>query len=384
MQDIVGHAKAKAEVSKWGASGGAPLLVHGPPGVGKTSLARAAFKGMGLTLVALSTEDELVEALSFAAAGTGILLDDFDEHDASVRLKLVAALKRWAAGMPPVLCVCDGVQLERAMKPLQTACRGGKVCLYPLEDRELVQLAKRALAADADAMLPAPRISALAAGARGDARKLMVEMELDARCYWRGPPKGRAAGGALNVFDDFSSPWKCAERALCAGSGGTVSGRDADVQLVDSDAFLGPRLLHENYARAAGVGIEAVARAAELMSDACFLNAEYTAGAEAAFVNYQAAARMGAVSVRLQFPGIVSVPARARAAEARARALARRLAPAGALAVEDVSLALSIPAALVAALPAKGVGSAKARAAVLDAYGGISSEDLKSLVLSSH
>jgi hypothetical protein len=52
--------------------------------------------------------------------------------------------------------------------------------------------------------------------------------------------------------------------------------------------------------------------------------------------------------------------------------------------VEDVSLALSIPAALVAALPAKGVGSAKARAAVLDAYGGISSEDLRSLVLSSH
>ena len=81
VQDVVGHARAKAELIKW--SGGAPLLLHGPPGVGKTSLAVATFKRMGLTAVRLGTEEELEEALRFAAAGTGILLDDFDEHDAS-------------------------------------------------------------------------------------------------------------------------------------------------------------------------------------------------------------------------------------------------------------------------------------------------------------
>ena len=336
LAEVVGHVRQKAVLAEWvGDDSRGPLLLHGPVGVGKTLLAQVVLARLQQSVVVCTTVEDFEEALM---SKNPVLFDEIDNCDAVMRGRIVAILKKWKAGSSRIMFTADGATLDRSLKTLQSACAGGCVRLFPLEQKDLQALASRLLKSS-NSVLPSARVSAVVRECNGDARKLSVQMELDVRCFDRGIFK--LAGG---IGDAFPSPWDLASRAL----EGQLDDPDAGDRLYHSDTFLAPGLLRENYVRATR-SLDAVADAASLFSDALVLNESYEALHYSAFVMHRAAALHCTGCSRLQFPTAAVLPSRVKSNASKLNDVSSRMGFSGGAC--DIPTALEIA---LHSLPARG------------------------------
>lgn len=354
LDEVVGHSRQKAVLAEWvGDDSRGPLLLHGPVGVGKTLLAQVVLARLKQSVVVCNTVEDFEEALM---SKNPVLFDEIDNCDAVMRGRIVAILKKWKAGSSRVIFTADGATLDRSLKTLQSECSGGCVRLFPLEQRDLQALSTRLLKRS-NGVLPSARVSAVIRECNGDARKLMVQMELDVRCFDRGMFK--LAGG---IGDSFLSPWDLASLALQ----GQLDDPDAGDRLYHSDTFLAPGLLRENYVRATR-SLDAVAEAASLLSDALVLNENYETLHYSAFLMHRAAALHCTGCSRLQFPTAAVLPARVRSNASKLKDISTRM--------EFSGCACDIPTALEIALHGL-PGRGKLRAEQLSRHN-LTSDDAK-------
>jgi len=251
--ELVGNAQAVESMQRWLrawttdrrslGSGERMLLLHGPPGCGKTTAARALLASHGYAVTEINASSvsypELRERFGMTVMAnrgllgkrerTGrrpriaVLLDeidglcrresDLDDADGgggafAWMWKIVDNPRRAA----PVVCTCN----DRYARRMRAICaRATVVPFRSLETKDLLAIARRTSAALGSAV-PTNRLLRLADRARGDARALVNDLEFESLA---ADGTGAGSGGRDRTPSDFDA----CDRALRNQTGARFS-----------------------------------------------------------------------------------------------------------------------------------------------------------------
>lgn len=207
IEESIGNDEAKEAIRRWilnwvAGNGRKPILVYGPPGVGKTSIAHAIANQYGLEIIEMGASDlrnrERVEHIVFTASGTGtlsgkkrlILIDDVDifigKKDTGGLGAVVKTLKE--ANCPVLLTATD--IWDKKLAPIRAECeriefkKVGRASIRKL----LAEIAKKEKLAISD-----KELDALAENSNGDVRSALIDLqaagpsvrEREADIFWR-------------------------------------------------------------------------------------------------------------------------------------------------------------------------------------------------------
>lgn len=207
IEESIGNEEAKETIRRWilnwlAGNKRRPILVHGPPGVGKTSIAYAIACQYDLEIVEMGASDlrnrEKVEQIVFTASGTGtlsgkkrlILIDDVDifigKKDTGGLGMVVKTLKE--ANCPVLLTATD--VWDRKLAPIRAECER-------VEFKKVSRASIRKLLADVARKeklgIGEKEIDAIAENSNGDVRSALIDLqaarpsirEREADIFWR-------------------------------------------------------------------------------------------------------------------------------------------------------------------------------------------------------
>ncbi|KAG5183996.1 P-loop containing nucleoside triphosphate hydrolase protein [Tribonema minus] len=182
VEDIVGNAQAVAQVDSWFAGPRtAPLLVHGPPGTGKTTLVKLCAAKHQVSLFSSSadeprTQTQLTGIINNATAlGQTVFLDDADMFlfEPTGLTTLVKYLKRSCGSV----VLCFNSIADAKLSPLVKTCV--VIEMKPIDATALVTRAQKC-AKMANRSLNYFDALVLARRCCGDARRLIIELQVEA------------------------------------------------------------------------------------------------------------------------------------------------------------------------------------------------------------
>ena len=184
VSDLVGQEEAIAKILFWLEhwKKGKGLFLHGPPGVGKSSLCRALALEKGWDLVELNASDErsadeiektvgqAVKQQSLFRRGKIVLIDEVDGLGAGDRGGAPAILKIIQSSTFPVILTANDIY-EPKLKALRQACEivnMKKIPALPLEKlvKKIAELEKISLAGEAKIF-----------SEEGDGRAALIDLE---------------------------------------------------------------------------------------------------------------------------------------------------------------------------------------------------------------
>ncbi|SRR5579884_768186 len=194
VEEMVGNEQARLLIVKWlsgWVSGSKPLLLVGPPGVGKTTIVRVLAAQMGYDLVEMNASDtrnkEILQArISPVLANTGIfgkkILLFIDEVDGISGREDTGGLDTLIDLMqePTVPVIMAANTKSSKIKDLGKACR--VVEFGPVPDSHLAILLNHVLA-EQKVSLPLEDRAAIVRTSRGDARSMLNSAQALASGY---------------------------------------------------------------------------------------------------------------------------------------------------------------------------------------------------------
>lgn len=188
LDEVIGHAEALEPVRKMLAAGRLPsLLLFGPPGVGKTTIASALAQHAGVELVTLSATasgvkdvraaiDEADRHAQMFGTGTVLFIDEIHRFNKGQQDALLPGVE---AGTVTLVGATTENPFFEINAPLLSRCR--LVRLEPLTDADVATVVRRAIE-HADGLAGAvtidePTLDLLVAVASGDARTALNMLE---------------------------------------------------------------------------------------------------------------------------------------------------------------------------------------------------------------
>ncbi len=188
LSEVVGQGETMRQLQEWAAQWpkrGRALLLHGPPGCGKTSAALALAREMEWEVVEMNASDartqERVESVALAAAKQQtlfggrklVLMDEADALHGNYDRGGYAALGRLVRETAqPVLLTANDV--SAIPFPLRKACV--VVALNRLTEGTVLGVLKKVSAAEG-LKVDGTALEAIARNARGDMRSALVDLE---------------------------------------------------------------------------------------------------------------------------------------------------------------------------------------------------------------
>lgn len=191
LDEVVGNRKALDEMRSWGGSwekGDGPLLLHGPPGTGKTSAAMALARDEDWDVVEMNASDERtadsVKRIGGSAASTGtlaegsrgrrlVLLDEVDNlHGRKDRGGAGALRDLLKEAHQPVILVCNDVyEVPRGVRN-----RSEEVKFKRLRKGQVVKALRRVCRRES-VECEREALEAIAGRSDGDLRSAVNDME---------------------------------------------------------------------------------------------------------------------------------------------------------------------------------------------------------------
>lgn len=178
QQESVG--KLDAWLGKWPAGARAALL-HGPPGIGKTTTALCLAKKYGLRPIEINASDTrnaaaIKELFAVQIAGTIYIVDEIDGMSVSDRGGVVELNKAIEKTHVPIICICNDRQSKQA-RAIARSCLDLRFDPLAVDQiiRRLTEIARTE-------RLPIANIKSCAAAAAGDMRLALNSLQMGATC----------------------------------------------------------------------------------------------------------------------------------------------------------------------------------------------------------
>lgn len=247
LAEVVGQGEAIRQIKEWAEQWpkrGRALLLHGPPGCGKTSAALALAREMGWELVEMNASDartqDKVESVALAAAKQQtlfggrklILMDEADALHGNYDRGGYAALGRLVreTGQPVLLTANDASAMPF---PLRKACT--VVALNRLTEGTILSALKHVASAEGLKAEEAA-LGAITRNARGDMRSALMDLQA-----WAG------AARLILSSRDRTAEMREALEALFQRSGKEAYGA---IRRLDTDPEEVAQMVEENIPRA--------------------------------------------------------------------------------------------------------------------------------------
>ena len=209
LKNVVGHRHALEKARSWmesrtkGAPGPKILLLNGPPGIGKTTMATCMLKDYGYNIKEVNASDtrtgdkvaEIITQYSTAKGlkgKVGVILDELDGlflkpefgdtgGDISERGGFDAigsALMKLPHHASPIIATCNRISGTKMRKFVAQHCT--EIKMYPLYPRELMEVAKSVVSTRGGKLMEysTESLQEMCSTSRGDLRQLLQNLHL--------------------------------------------------------------------------------------------------------------------------------------------------------------------------------------------------------------
>lgn len=164
---------------EWAGHASKPLLLSGPVGVGKTSLAWAVCRAQGWQVVEPQTAPGAMLALVKEvltrkdACGVALMFDEVDAWHGNERAELVKLVKQYKSSQVPMLFVCEDV--GKGMESVRGLCQ--LVRMYRTDKLDEARAVAQRLHVVTGHTWPASQVTLIAQACAGDLRKAVVMLQ---------------------------------------------------------------------------------------------------------------------------------------------------------------------------------------------------------------
>lgn len=260
---VIGNSKAKEFVQQWfvARQWRQPLLIAGPNGIGKTSLAHAACRDFSFMVQECnSLPGDLLVLVKELLSRKGeeqvaLVLDEVHTYTPGERTELAKLLKKPLS--MPVILVCD--ELDQSMDALKSVCKLVRMYRQVGAVGDVTTLTRTVLKAESKGLYPA-QLNLIHAAACGDLRRCIIMLELACKTRRCRSTDERADLFVDSLFDAASSLLYSRPRQVSFDQG-TALFKQHDLMTW---------MVHENYADACE--LESAVAVASYLSDVDMLD----------------------------------------------------------------------------------------------------------------
>lgn len=296
LYSVLGNDTAKFELRAWFESGSfsaSPVLLYGPSGIGKTSLARAFLRDMKMIVQEVREFEVLNETVHtetrVLSRVRGVMIDEihnFERADVQRITALIRVCKGKRLPLPPMICICDD-PIDRSLESLRAVCRIIRMSTPACDVNNDVKLLIHRVISAEQLKVTAVELRQITQVARGDFRRALNTLEFlslgptlpthplkPAHIPRTGATTTSAVAARVATltvpntpppdFLSFQSPFFIADVLLDAARTGWTATHVCDAvfngAVPSSDWKLVTQLVHQNYASRVHAGVESGSR----------------------------------------------------------------------------------------------------------------------------